>query len=149
MTEQLNTKLSQSFMDNILILDQHVFRKTPITITANYFVILWSLVTEGPSSITKLANLLLMSKQQMSPLIEKLYKQKLVKKETSPADRRCTIITITPAGKKLIDQHKENLRAYFTQNLYPLTEEEKATLLEAMKIINTSLNKMFPPQISE
>ena len=71
-------------------------------LTAGQFAVLEALLHLGPLRQHELAKKVLRSKGNMTFVIDNLEKQGLVKREREEADRRCTSVSLTAAGKKLI-----------------------------------------------
>ena len=71
----------------------------PIGLSVNQFSILARLNRVGPSSIQKLARLLVMDRSTLGHLLRPLEKRGFVKLEVSEWDRRGRKVALTPAGK--------------------------------------------------
>lgn len=71
----------------------------PIGLSVNQFSILARLNRVGPSSIQKLARLLVMDRSTLGHLLRPLEKRGFVKLEVSERDRRGRKVALTPAGK--------------------------------------------------
>jgi len=71
----------------------------PIGLSVNQFSILARLNRVRPSSIQKLARLLVMDRSTLGHLLRPLEKRGFVKLEVSERDRRGRKVALTPAGK--------------------------------------------------
>ena len=63
--------LSEKFMQMLFVTHYNFFRQTAIPIPANHFGVLLILSDHGPSTVSDLCIYLRMSKQQMTPIINK------------------------------------------------------------------------------
>ena len=97
--------LSEKFMQMLFVVHYNFFRKTTIPIPANHFGVLLVLRDLGPATISEISLYLCMSKQQMTPIINKLVKSSLLSRTTPPEDRRCTLLDLTEKGKAILIGH--------------------------------------------
>ncbi|MDX3235993.1 MarR family winged helix-turn-helix transcriptional regulator [Streptomyces sp. ME03-5709C] len=70
----------------------------PVGLRATQFSILQHLGAQGESTITALADMIAMDRTTMASNLKPLAREGLVTVETSAADRRARIVTITPEG---------------------------------------------------
>ena len=79
--------------------------------------LLWELGQRGPVTQRVLAEALKVTPRAVTGLVDALVETGLVTREPHPADRRATLVTFTPEGKRLIDQlrrdHRVLARALF------------------------------------
>ena len=136
-------KLSEKFIDTLCSIHQNFFRQTTIPIPGNNFMVLVILQNEGESTITRIGTILHMSKQQMTPIINKLTKDGFVTKAISTEDRRYTNISLTPKGQNLLDQHSEEIRRRFEQGALRLSPEEVKQFTVSLDIFVSSIEQMY------
>ncbi|EJN94443.1 hypothetical protein D822_04326 [Streptococcus ratti FA-1 = DSM 20564] len=89
----------------------------------------------APLSLKALGNLLICEEKSPSRLVQSLIKKGLVKKEKSSKDGRSFLLSLTPAGQKLLPKIKER-ESIFDQNLakeYPEIEHFSQALREFTK----------------
>ena len=144
-TQKNKREISQKFMDTLLVVHQHFFRPLAIPLPANHFAVLIVLKDGGPITITAVGKLLLMSKQQMTPIIDKLVKSGFIARKTMPEDRRCTEISLTLKGKRLLAQNDDVVRERLENGLTMLTPEESLHFGHSLDVFSTSIMKMFGP----
>ena len=95
--------------------------------------ILLTLLDQGPIRMTELAARERISTPTTTVAIRQLEKLGLVKRSRDPSDLRAVLVEVTPQG---LVQHKEALdarRAYLTALLGKLTDEERETLIAALR----------------
>ena len=104
-----------------MLIHNNFYRQTKVPIPLNQFGVLMVVLTEEAVSITEISHILKISKQQMTTVIDKLVKNRLVQKQADINDRRRFVITLTPAGKQIIDDQNEIVRKRFTERIQHLT----------------------------
>lgn len=87
---------------------------------------------EKKATMSELSTETLLSKQQMTPLIDKLVAEGLVQREYDAVDRRIIRISITPAGLQLLEQTKEHALKLLQEKIKHLDEQDLTSLDNAM-----------------
>jgi DNA-binding MarR family transcriptional regulator len=101
--------------------------------------IMWSLHREM-LPISEIANQFLISKPQMTLLIDQLVKAEMVERQPNKHDRRMNDITLTEKGKSVLSECKYKLKNNFKELLMELTEKEQTDLylsLQKLREIGT------------
>jgi len=76
------------------------------------FFALMMLFRKGPQTMTELSSAMQISKQQMTPLVDRLLELEVVRRLADEQDRRIVRIDITEAGRELMSEMKrQNLKA--------------------------------------
>lgn len=101
-------------------------RKMPIP--PSHVKVVFFLKHHGPASISCMAAHLDISKPNMTPIIDKLIKEGLVRRYQDPGDRRMTIIESTPQAAALIQQSIEAMKQNITAKLTRLSAADLAEL---------------------
>ena len=118
------TKLSEDLASLIPRFHQKFIHHLHFPIPPNHFFTLVSLYDYGTQTITEISSRLLISKQQMSPIIEKLLKSGYVERQTDPTDKRTAKISITNAGYKLLENHHITMKNLLEKKLTILDDAE-------------------------
>lgn len=92
------------------------------------WVAMLSLARFGPSSMTRLARLSAADRTTLTRSVDGLIRDGLVARQTLASDRRMVVITLTEAGKVLIDRIREDIRPIHQAVCAELTEEEQSNL---------------------
>ncbi|MQA93269.1 MAG: MarR family transcriptional regulator [Streptosporangiales bacterium] len=71
----------------------------------------------------------------MTRVLAALEEKGLVSRSQHPTDRRQQIVTLTDEGQELLKQDRKRREAWLAQRLKELTPEERATLRQAVKIL--------------
>jgi DNA-binding MarR family transcriptional regulator len=117
--QQSATGLTPSMLSALATIDRH----GPLTLGA-----LGEHERIAPPSITK--------------VVSKLTDEHLVTREQDPRDRRCTRVELTDEGRTLLRDTRARRRAWLTERLRELDEEEVATLTRAA----TTLEELTGPE---
>lgn len=142
--ENISTPIiSQKFIETLMLIHNNFYRQTKVPIPLNQFGVLMVVLTEDAVSITEISHILQISKQQMTTVIDKLVRNGLVQKQADINDRRRSVITLTPAGQKVIDNQNELVRERFSERIQRLSATEKTKLNDAITNFNQLIEKMF------
>lgn len=96
----------------------------------------------GTMTMTDLARITRMPKQQMTKLVNRLVEQELVKRIYDPADRRIIKIQLTEKATDYIDGFLKNEAGCFRPLLDMLSEEDAAKFKQALVLLHGVLNKI-------
>ncbi|MGF7118989.1 MarR family winged helix-turn-helix transcriptional regulator [Methanobacterium oryzae] len=145
-------KKFENLVENLLIYYPLFYRKVKTSINDEkclkygkvdgYYQILGILMAWGPSHISKIGKELHISKPNMTPLIDKLVNDKMVKRIRSEEDRRIVNIEITEEGKKFMIEAREVVEENIKENLHNLNENEFETLYESLENIKKIVLKI-------
>ncbi|MFE4758735.1 MarR family winged helix-turn-helix transcriptional regulator [Streptomyces mirabilis] len=105
---------------------------------ASWFeVLLWLYHQDGPLSATDLGSCALISRSQVSRVIDALQARELVTRAPSASDARSVEVTITPQGRDLFERadaaRRETLSPLLADRLDPAELEELARILLKLK----------------
>lgn len=105
---------------------------------ASWFeVLLWLYHQDGPLSATDLGSCALISRSQVSRVIDALQARELVTRAPSVTDARSVEVTITPQGRDLFERadaaRRETLAPVLADRLDPAELEELARILLKLK----------------
>ena len=102
-------------------------------VTTAQFGVLDVLYHKGSKSINQITQLVLSTGGNMTVVINNMEKRGWISRCTHPEDKRCTMISISDAGKQLFEaifpEHMKDLEICFSA----LTPEEKSTLISLLK----------------
>jgi len=104
-------------------------------LTMPQFTVLEVLYSKGDLTIKEIISKVLSSGGSMTVVVRNLELQGLVCRRENPDDRRSYLISISDAGRRLMDVvfplHMENMRNTFSC----LTEEEKEEMIRMLKMV--------------
>lgn len=148
----MHQKEFEKFLDNLLIYYPLFYRKIKTSInheknlkygkSDGYYQIMGMLMSWGPMPISKIGKALYISKSNMTPLIDKLVKDKMIKRIRSREDRRIVNIEITEEGEKFMHEAKEVVEESIKENLKNLDENDLDILNESLENIRKLIFKI-------
>jgi len=99
-------------------------------------------IRRGCSSVSELADRKLTSKAAVSQSVEALVRKGLVTRSRDQVDRRKVRLELTPYAKEVLEANAAANRAFMTERMATLTEEEIILIQGAM----TALQRLFLPE---
>jgi DNA-binding MarR family transcriptional regulator len=111
---------------------RHMSDHTALSLTA--LMALSSLDREGPARVTAMATAAGVGQPSMTELVQRLKRQGLVTRVDDPGDGRAALITITDAGRALLDDQRRIRHDRLAELLTILPAEDGATLTLAMHV---------------
>ena len=135
--------LSKDFLETLMLIHVNVFRNKQLPLPLNQYVLLMFINTEGSISNSSASEMLKISKQQMSTIVERLLAQGYISKDTDCRDRRRCLLKLTEKGRDIIRQQNEYVRKKFEDRLPKLPEKEQLQLSEAINCLKNSIDRMF------
>jgi DNA-binding MarR family transcriptional regulator len=111
---------------------RHLSDRTGMGLTAN--LTLGTLDREGPARVTALAAAASIRQPAMTELVQRLHRQNLVTRVDDPGDGRAALVTITDAGRALLDDERRDRRERLAELLATLPADDEITLTLAMHV---------------
>ncbi len=90
----------------------------------NQFMVLLILQAYGTVNLSEIAHMMRISKQQMSPIVNRLFDYGYVRKEPDKKDRRVMLVSLTQSGLDFLASHHQFMAQSIEQNLHVLSDEE-------------------------
>ncbi len=109
------------------------------------FKVMGTLMRHGPLPMSRIGHWLGISKPNMTAIIDKLIEEKKVERKTDSKDRRIIEVSLTPWGKKFMQDCWKEARESMRTKLSILTQAEMDTLytsLENIRVILTKIQEM-------
>jgi DNA-binding MarR family transcriptional regulator len=101
-------------------------------------------IRDGPLTVGELAVRLGLTLPTVSGVLADLDRAGLVDRRTDPADRRRTIVQITPGQENLIGRWLDGAAQPLARVLDKLTTREQQAFLKAMDLLETELRRRDP-----
>lgn len=146
MKEKNNKKAAEIYYDlfDLLVTSNHrLWRTIDLPLPLNHFIVMHFLYNNHMSTITEVAKHLSISKQQMSPIVDKLQKKGYLQKECMSNDRRFSQLCLTDEGKAVIEEQRLVQRVNFMEHIVGLSESDLAKFEESVQVVKSIVNKMF------
>jgi DNA-binding MarR family transcriptional regulator len=115
-----------------ILMVRHVPFRAALGLTAS--MALDTLNREGPARVTTLAAAARIGQPSMTELVQRLERQGLVTRVGDPEDRRVALVTITNAGRALLDDQRRDRHDRLAELLAALPADDEATLTLAMHV---------------
>jgi len=96
----------------------------------------------GPLPVSAIGRQLLIAKQNMTTLIDRLMNDGLVERRSHATDRRVTNIFITEKGIQFLKESMSSLKNIVKGNLSGLSEEDLLSLCDSFRTIRTITHKL-------
>jgi DNA-binding MarR family transcriptional regulator len=122
-------------------------KRQVIDITMPQFRALMTIRFHPEIAMSGIAQHLDVTLSSASKLIDGLVDRGWVQRAESAEDRRKTLLSLSPAGKEIIEEFHQQKLNYFTELLKDLTDEECITLNNAANILHTIFDPMVPEHI--
>ncbi len=94
------------------------------------------LFRSAPLLPTELATLTKITTQSMSQILKKMDAQGVIKRAPSKDDKRKVYISLTPVGKKMVNEVKYDADEWLKGAIEKLSDKEKGILVKALPVLN-------------
>ena len=115
-----------------ILVVRHMSDRAALNLTTS--MVLDTLNREGPARVTTLAAAARIGQPSMTELVQRLERQGLVTRVGDPQDGRVALVTITNAGRALLDDQRRDRRQRLAELLAALPADDQATLTLAMHV---------------
>lgn len=92
------------------------------------------LAAEAPRNLTAIAEDLDVHPSNATRLCDRLVKAGLMHRERATEDRRHVVLTLTPRGRRLVEQAMGHRRDHVARAMSRMSEEQRASLASAMSV---------------
>ena len=100
------------------------------------------LASFGPLTMSELATALLVSKQQLTPVVDKLDQLGLLNRDSDPSDRRVVRLALSSTGQQFLNEKKTEFIAMVESKIGPLAPQDQASLKAALRLVAELLEKL-------
>ncbi|TWV35917.1 MarR family transcriptional regulator [Streptomyces misionensis] len=136
--------VAQGMLRDLARLTQALFRAGEYGLTRTEASLLAALETT-PRRVTELAARTGMVQPRVTVLLQKLEDQGLVERRRCTTDRRAVETSLTPAGRRLLEQARQRMAAALLEALHsPTVEECERTVRAARQAVATLAEAMEP-----
>lgn len=130
----------RKLMDNLL---KKLLRAPDINISRYHFEVLKTLDVFREMSISELGEMLVISKSQMTRLINELSGTGKIVRTPDPNDRRKTMVSLTDKGQDCISRVMDRFYQTTREKLQPLSNQDLDDLLISLDKISQLLHKIL------
>jgi DNA-binding MarR family transcriptional regulator len=90
--------------------------------------------------MSELSRRLMVTNGNLTALVERLAQDKLIRRATSPTDKRMSIVSLTPAGKRTLDAMTPAHRTWIVGMFGGLSPEERDQLYVLLGKLRVSIH---------
>ncbi len=144
MNEQIN-HITDNLFEVLPLVHRKLLRFAPDQIknvSRPQLAVMRILQQTGPVPISEVARRLLITRPQMTALADQLIGQNLANRASDKIDRRVTNIKLTPKGRRVLKEARDQVRQQINERLSVLDEADLAELsatLESLKKIGAKI----------
>jgi DNA-binding MarR family transcriptional regulator len=106
------------------------------------FYVMLTLKEKCDLAMTQLSNELLISKQQMTPIIDKLIEFGFVDRKHDKKDRRIVKISLSSSGKLFLEKQKMEMFDMLKTKMQSLDDDDLSTLYKAFLEVRRVIEKL-------
>jgi DNA-binding MarR family transcriptional regulator len=107
------------------------------------FHVMFILEEKGDLSMSQLSHELLTSKQQMTPIIDKLIESGFVEREHDKADRRVVKINLSSSGRQFLEKQRVEIFEMLKSKIMDLGDDDLSVLYKAFIEIRRVIDKLL------
>lgn len=149
--EKNSRKISDIYFDlfDIMMTYNHkLWRTAAWPLPLNHFAVMYYLFEKEDTfaTVTELAKHLSISKQQMSPIIDKLVKKEFIKKTCLSKDRRYSQISLSEKGRNFLKEHQKSQRLIFMESTTDLSDSDTEKFDQSVRLVKKMMAKIFEKQ---
>jgi DNA-binding MarR family transcriptional regulator len=124
-----------------ILVVRHLTDRAGPSVTAS--MALSTLSREGPARVTTLAVAAGIGQPAMTEIVHRFVRQGLVTRIEDPEDGRATLLTITRAGRALLDDRRRDRHDRLAELLAGLAPRDQATLSLAMHVVLPIIDELI------
>jgi DNA-binding MarR family transcriptional regulator len=146
MKEKEIKNAAANFFDLLRHLQNKFFRPLELFIKCDISPMLFrtmGVISEKQTiTMSELANEMTISKQQLTPIIDKMIDSSIVERKSDKEDRRIIKISLTSYGSELLENRKNVLLQILSKKFENLALDDMEKLNTALNQINEIINKL-------
>jgi DNA-binding MarR family transcriptional regulator len=113
-----------------------------LDLNPSHFHILFTLEEMGKSAVTEIGKILMISKTNVTPLVQKLIDKEYVERTHDEGDRRFIYIGLTAKGKEFLENHKALVINNLKTKIGGFNEEDLEMLSSSLENLKELLEKI-------
>ena len=111
-------------------------QRVDMSVTLTQISAMATLYKRGPMSAGELAACEKVQPPSMTKVLANLEERGLVRRDAHPSDKRQAIISVTDAGRELLESERRSRDAWLSQRLAELTPDERALLRDVVPVLD-------------
>jgi DNA-binding MarR family transcriptional regulator len=113
-----------------------------LDLNPSHLHILFTLEEMGKSAVTEIGKTLMISKTNVTPLVQKLIEKRYVERTHDEGDRRFIYISLTAEGKEFLENHKTLVINNLKAKICGFNEEDLGMLSNSLENLKVLLEKI-------
>jgi len=94
---------------------------------------------KGGLTQVELSRMMLVNRANVTSLVDRMEKGKLVRRCDDPGDRRYNVIRLTPQGKKMFEQVEQDYAREVNRMMSPLKKSQLSSLIDMLEQLRENL----------
>ena len=119
----------------------HTLNKANLSLSQ--YALLNQLATAGPIPMTEVGEKLHITKPAVTHLVDRLEKNKFLKRLSHPHDRRVYLLKISPKGMKLTRRIQEQVLNIVAETLKHFSADERQTIIRYQKLVSKTVDQVL------
>jgi DNA-binding MarR family transcriptional regulator len=111
-------------------------QRVDMSVTLTQIAAMGTLSKRGPMSAGELAAFEKVQPPSMTKVLANLEERGLVRRDAHPTDKRQAIISVTDAGRALLESERRSRDAWLSLRLAELTPDERALLRDVVPVLD-------------
>ena len=141
-------KLTRSFIQLFGAINRNLIREPEDSVKATnpgQSALLFVLRKTGAANMSTLGKLLVVSKPNITFLVDRLEEKEMIRRVRNMADRRSITIELTDKGRQFVDEREAFVEGRIKRKLNKLEEKDLKNLENAVGIVLSILEKLYNP----
>lgn len=109
-------------------------------LTVPQLLVMQSILRQGKIAIGAIATDISLSQGTVTAIVDRLERQKLVRRERSGDDKRVVLVCLTLEGQRKLEEAPEPIQASFVREFRTLSEWEQHMLISAFERVAVMMN---------
>jgi len=131
-TEEDINNISNDLLNLVFLFSAKIFNPSHMSkgmpIPHSHMKVIFHIVMSGPCPVSKIANDLIISKPNMTPIIDNLISEGYLKRYDDSNDRRVTMIEATEKAHAFLKENRQRLKKLMTEKISVLSNDDLETL---------------------
>lgn len=145
--DQCAEALLDSIPEVMQVIRSQIRRQRNVELSVPQLRVLAFLNRHPGATLSTVAEHIGLTLSSMSLQVTALVARHLIDRTGSPIDRRCVTLTLTPAGKAVLEAAVQGARVNLAATLDTLALEQRTTVVQAMQILRSVFSTNFNDEL--
>ena len=116
---------------------------TQADLTLPQFALLSQLVNRGPVSMTEVSGKLHITKPAVTNLVDRLERNRFLKRLPHPRDRRVSLLQIQPKGERIVEKTQGQALRFLLKTLNRFSASERKTIARFYALLSLTMDEIL------